>query len=603
MKKKIIIISVAAIAVGFAGYIILKKPKENLYDFVVVEKGDILQEVSVTGTVTPAEKIDLQFQAQGEIKEIKIKVGNQVKAGDELVKLNISELNSQLWEKSASLELAQAKLDQLFAGASPEDIKLAETAVLNAQENLDKIKKSAAKDIANAEASISSNQISLVNKKQNLIDVNATAEQDLKKEYQDGSDALDDAYLQADRAMTNLDDVFADYPDGYQLENCFNYGDNQIKSDAETQKSKANSALGKIINTNNNLIINSGKKNIDAALIEFKKELETIRIALNLTSDILDKSSINANICADKTLSTIKTNVSTSRTNLNTSITDIKNAEQDIDSIKITNQTNINTAQASVDSAQASLNSAEQNLAAVKAKTDSQISTAEAELKTAQDQLALKKAPPRETDIALYKAQIKQAQANVAYLEEQIRKNTLISPIDGIITNIDGEVGEIATINQNTVSLISINNFQIEADISEADIAKVFLNNPVKITLDAFGDEEKWTGKVLSIDPAEKLISGVVYYKTTVNFDKADSRISSGMTANLVISTASKKDVLVIPQRAVIEKNSHKVARVLIDGEIKEQTVETGLRGSLGEIEIISGLKEGDKVVTFVREK
>ncbi len=596
-KKKIIIISAIVIAAGFGSYQFFKKPKQALYDFVVAIKGNIVQEVSVTGTVTPAKKIDLQFQAQGEIKEIKIKVGDQVKAGDELVKLNISELNSQLLDKQASLELAKAKLNQLLAGASQEDIKLSETAVLNAEDNLDKIKESAIKDVASSEASVSAAQVTLDNNKQNLIDVKNDAEQSLDNEYKSSLNELNDAYLKSDEAMAYLDDVFADYPDGYFLDTCFSYNNDQTKAEAENQKSKANSALTKIGATNNKFFSDPSRKNIDAALIEFKAELENISLSLKLASDILDKS---ISLCSEKVLSTIKTNINTSRTNLNTSLASIRSAEQDVSTAKNTNQTNINTSQAKIDSSQASLESAKQSLAASQAKADSQLSIAQAQLKTAQDQLALKKAPARQTDVALYQAQIKQAQANVSYLLEQIKKNILVSPIDGIITNIEGEVGEIAKVGQNVVSLISLNNFQIEADISEADIAKLAIDNPAEITLDAFG-EDKWSGKVVSIDPAEKMISGVVYYKTTFDFDNIGKRVSSGMTANLVITTATKENVLVVPQRAVIEKNNHKIVRVLINGEMKEQTVETGLRGSLGEIEITSCLQEGDKVITFIK--
>ena len=600
MKKKSIIIFIIIVIIGFAVYKIFSKPKEAGYDFVIVERGDVIQEVSVTGAVAPAKKIDLQFQSQGEIKEINIKVGDQVKTGQELVKLDVAELNTQLFEKQASLELAQAKLNQLLAGASSEDIKLAETAVSNAEDNLAKAKESAAKDIASSEASVKSAQISLNNNNQNLIDVKISAEQDLANDYQSALDELDSAYSCADKAMTYLDDVFEDYPSGCNLESCFSCNDSQIKNSAEEQKFKANNALKKISEIRVNLLMDSGREKIDKALADYKEQLEIIRASLSSASDVLDSSSVNYNLCPSKSLSTVKTNINTGWTNLNTSTADIRSAEQDIASTKITNQTNINTAQAKVDVSLASLDSAEQSLAAVKAKADGQISSAEGSLKTAQDQLALKKAPARQTDIALYQAQIKQAQANVSYLLEQMNKNILLSPIDGLITNLDGEVGEVAKAGQNVISLISLNNFQIEADVSEADIAKISLNNPVKITLDAFGDEQEWNGRVISIDPAEKLISGVVYYKTTFNFDK---KISSGMTANLVITTATRENVLTVPQRAVIEKNSHKAVRVLINKEMKEQIVQTGLRGRQGEIEIISGLKEGDKVITFMKEK
>jgi len=73
------------------------------------------------------------------------------------------------------------------------------------------------------------------------------------------------------------------------------------------------------------------------------------------------------------------------------------------------------------------------------------------------------------------------------------------------------------------------------------------------------------------------------------------------MTANVTIITDFKENVLILPQRAVLERNGKKFVRVPEDSTFKEIEVQTGLRGSGGEIEIISGLKEGDKVITFIK--
>ncbi len=75
------------------------------------------------------------------------------------------------------------------------------------------------------------------------------------------------------------------------------------------------------------------------------------------------------------------------------------------------------------------------------------------------------------------------------------------------------------------------------------------------------------------------------------------------MTANIDILTAKRENVIVVPQRAVIAKNGDKIIKILDrSGIIKEVKAETGLRGSDGNIEIISGLNEGDSVVVFVKE-
>jgi len=150
------------------------------------------------------------------------------------------------------------------------------------------------------------------------------------------------------------------------------------------------------------------------------------------------------------------------------------------------------------------------------------------------------------------------------------------------------------------------NNFEIEVDISEADIAKIRKDNPAEITLDAFGDEVKFPGQVYSIEPAETIIQDVIYYKVKVELSEKDevkmAGIKSGMTANVIITTSFRDNVLIMPSRAVVEKNGgNKYVRVLVGKKVIEAPVEVGLRGDEGLVEVLSGVKEGDEVITFVK--
>ena len=75
------------------------------------------------------------------------------------------------------------------------------------------------------------------------------------------------------------------------------------------------------------------------------------------------------------------------------------------------------------------------------------------------------------------------------------------------------------------------------------------------------------------------------------------------MTANLTIETAKKDSVIAIPQRAVISDDDRNYVRILLkSGDIEEREVVRGLRGSGGLVEIVSGLEEGDNVITFIQE-
>jgi hypothetical protein len=90
---------------------------------------------------------------------------------------------------------------------------------------------------------------------------------------------------------------------------------------------------------------------------------------------------------------------------------------------------------------------------------------------------------------------------------------------------------------------------------------------------------------------------GVSTYRTVLVFMGADNRIRSGMTANVVITTLKKSDVLAVPQKLVVQKDGVSTVRVLRDGVDTPVTVTVGAISATGGIEILSGLSVGDQVI------
>jgi HlyD family secretion protein len=193
-------------------------------------------------------------------------------------------------------------------------------------------------------------------------------------------------------------------------------------------------------------------------------------------------------------------------------------------------------------------------------------------------------------------------EASVLSAKAELDKTVIIAPISGTVTRQDAKVGQIDSANVILVSLISASNFEIEANIPEADIAKVAVGNTADITIDAYGSDVRFETKVVKIDPAETEIEGVATYKTTFIFTKEDERVKSGMTANIDILTAKKENVILIPTRAVSSKNNEKFVQILTGQGPEDIIITVGLRGSDGNIEIISGVNEGDKIVTGVKK-
>ena len=150
--------------------------------------------------------------------------------------------------------------------------------------------------------------------------------------------------------------------------------------------------------------------------------------------------------------------------------------------------------------------------------------------------------------------------------------------------------------SQSVVNLLSLNPFEIKANIYEEDIVKVKPENSVKIDLIAF-PQQTFLGKVVSISPGEKIVGNVVYYEITIDFPNQPEGIMSGMTADIIIEANKKENVLRVSKSAVETIDGTQMAQVVRKGKIEDQIITTGLEGN-DYYEIVSGLNEGDEIVT-----
>jgi len=205
------------------------------------------------------------------------------------------------------------------------------------------------------------------------------------------------------------------------------------------------------------------------------------------------------------------------------------------------------------------------------------------------------KNPPREVDTAANRATLSLAQANYA-------KTVMRSPIDGVITKQDAKVGSMISPSIALVSVINAEQYQVDVYLSEANIAKVQAGNKAIITFDSYGTAQQFQATLIKIDPAGITQSnGIISYKATLQFDNRDERIKVGLTANVKIITQAKENVLVLPDRDLVQKDGQYYALVKTGGEsdLREVIVATGIKSEQGKREIVSGLNEGEQVVSY----
>jgi HlyD family secretion protein len=222
--------------------------------------------------------------------------------------------------------------------------------------------------------------------------------------------------------------------------------------------------------------------------------------------------------------------------------------------------------------------------------------TAKSVYTLSQNELDYKKAGSRTEDVAIAKAQIDEARSQLAMVREKINKSTLKSPVEAKVIKIWPEKEEMFTTGTTAISLYAL-GYKVTADITELDIAKIneVESNNVNIKLDAF-PEQKFSGKVLSVEPQVIIKDGDKYYRVNVGFDTIETRVRSGMSADLVILTSLKENILKIPALAINERDDQKYVLILENGKQKEISVITGITDG-DDIEIISGLNEGQQVI------
>ena len=119
------------------GIYTLSSQNSNNYQFVTVEKGSIIETVSITGNTTPVSSVTLGFGNSGTISNVSSSVGENVEKGQVLASLNTDDLYSQIKQAQANVEIQQSKLLGLEAGSRPEDIAIAESNVASAKQNLE----------------------------------------------------------------------------------------------------------------------------------------------------------------------------------------------------------------------------------------------------------------------------------------------------------------------------------------------------------------------------------------------------------------------------------------------------------------------------------
>jgi multidrug efflux pump subunit AcrA (membrane-fusion protein) len=231
-----------------------------------------------------------------------------------------------------------------------------------------------------------------------------------------------------------------------------------------------------------------------------------------------------------------------------------------------------------------------------KARKEKEVS--EARVQSAAKELELAKQRYTE-DAKSAKAQLEQSAAAVRVLEAQVTYYTIRAPISGIISSVSTQEGETVAAGLNSptfVTIIDLHKLQVDAFVDETDIGKIRVGQQATFTVDSFPDHE-FKATVQAIYPKASIIDNVVYYDVVHRIDEQlTGELRPEMTTNVMVSLDARKNVLTVPLHAVARDQGKSVVFLLRGGQPVRQVVKVGWKDPEW-IEIINGLKEGDKVV------
>ncbi len=204
------------------------------------------------------------------------------------------------------------------------------------------------------------------------------------------------------------------------------------------------------------------------------------------------------------------------------------------------------------------------------------------------------------------RAQVAQSEASLKQLEEQLSYTTITSPMDGVILSRDVEMGDavssILVLGSTATLVMTTGDTQqvyVQGKVDEADIAHVYMGQPARIKVESFRDKV-FNGKVTKISPLGVEKDNVTTFEVRVSIDNPGGELKALMTANAEILIEEHKNVLTVPENALIYDNQKKAFVEIPQPREKEGKKRISVKAGISNgsrTEILDGLKEGDTVV------
>jgi HlyD family secretion protein len=538
--------------VGYYGYgWIVGTPSQIKYVLSKAERGSVVMSVSGSGQVLAINQTDIKPKASGEVLVVNVVNGQTVKAGDLMVQLDARDAQKAVRDAEASLESANISLQKLVQPADELSLTQAENSLARALESKE------------------------------------AAQSNLSKAYEDGFNTVADTFLDIPTVIAGLQDMlFSSAPSlgsaqwniDYYADQAEKYNDkaSDFRKDTFDKYQAARTAYDKNFQDYKSAGRFSDIATIEALMGQTYETTKSIAEAVKSTNNLIQ-------FYKDEFIKQGATPATTANTHLAilNSYTGTTNGHL-LELLSV-----INTIKNSKDA----------------------IVNADRLIKENTESLAKLKAGPDQLDIDSAKLSVKQRENALMDAKEKLADYFVRAPYDGTIAKLTVKKGDAVSAATAVLTLVTSQKLA-EISLNEVDVSKVKVGQKTTLKFDAI-DGLSISGVVAEIDTVGTVTQGVVNYNVKIAFDTQDDRIKPGMSVGASVITEVAQDVLFVSNSAVKTQGANHYVEVFESaGPMEENAqgvvsavppvqriVEIGLSNNT-ETQIVSGLKEGEQVVT-----
>lgn len=609
---------------------------------VTLKKGSLTNSVSEKGKVVPSNSVEVFSEKALPVTEINVKVGDKVKKGDIIAKLDSSSIEQQLKSRkaqkaatdknlSAQISAAKKRLSEALSGqktgknsalvAAETSLTQAMDQYLAAEKSYNDFKRSIDErynqglvaEKGSRESLAYQEEATDLRYKQLVDDINKNRDKiSENKSLASGASRSKD-YLQADldNAKRRLTEIGIEISEkqaeitekqgqllggGKQNVQSLpkkNNSNSEKKSiNAGTLESKIveNTTTGKDSDTKNIQNEIENKKNEIKNLTREQSEIEILigKISEDLATAKADEQKYQAEAEA------LEKEVEGQAKQVESTSLEVKKAKEDLyaDADKAlkarkSREDELKTLAQNLETAKNNYESAKKNLESTKIQVANEISGLRDNLKTSQ-------AGANNLD-----------NVEIENLSEELEKVMIKAPADGTVTEVPAKEGQVPT--GYLAKIETIDKLRIESQIKEYDKNSISVGTEVEITSDSLMGEV-YKGKVISIDPAPMPVSednksGEVLYKTVIEIDEGqEEKFAPGMTLRVKYIISQEENTFKVPSDAIFERDNKSYVLALKDlgkdkYQIEKVEVTRGLENDAETAVKSKDLKEGDKVL------